>query len=463
MSIQKTKKGFLFAAIVDVFLLITSFFIARVCVFEESIPDVVLYNGLAAGSAFLWIVICFKLDLYDLPRIIFVHKIISKNLYVLLVFTLLSGGLIFFATDYKFSRLFFGVFILIYALSILLWRMVFVYFLKKHRRRGFDDSKIVLVGVNQNIVNLVDRVYLNPNYGFQITALFTEALLTKELEQYKKGGLSETISFLEKNKIDEVIISLPYTQSKLINQLIRYADNHMIRVRVIPEFSEYLSQTFTIDYIENIPVMKLREEPLQSFTNRVLKRTFDVIFSLAVVIFVFSWLFPIIALLIKLTSKGPVFFVQERTGKEGKSFKCLKFRSMVVNGKSDSLQAIKNDARVTRVGAFLRRTSIDEMPQFFNVLCNQMSVVGPRPHMLKHTEEYRKLVDKFMVRHFAKPGLTGWAQIMGYRGQTKTVKDMENRAYADIWYIENWSFLLDLKIIVKTITMVFFQKEENAF
>ncbi len=463
MSIQKTKKGFLFAAIVDVFLLIISFFFARVWVFEESIPDTVFYNGLAAGSVFLWIVICFKLNLYEQPRIVFIHKIIAKNIYVLFVFTLLSGGLIFFTTDYKFSRLFFGVFILIYALSILLWRMVFIYFLKKYRRRGFDDSKIVLVGVNQNIVNLVDRVYLNPNYGFQITALFTDALLTKELEQYKKGGLSETISFLEKNKTDEVIISLPYTQSKLINQLIRYADNHMIRVRVIPEFSGYLSQTFTIDYIENIPIMKLREEPLQSFTNRVLKRTFDVIFSLAVVIFVFSWLFPIIALLIKLTSKGPVFFVQERTGRDGKSFKCLKFRSMVVNGKSDSLQAIKNDARVTRVGAFLRRTSIDEMPQFFNVLCNQMSVVGPRPHMLKHTEEYRKLVDKFMVRHFAKPGLTGWAQIMGYRGQTKTVKDMENRAYADIWYIENWSFLLDLKIIIKTITMVFFQKEENAF
>jgi undecaprenyl-phosphate galactose phosphotransferase/putative colanic acid biosynthesis UDP-glucose lipid carrier transferase len=271
------------------------------------------------------------------------------------------------------------------------------------------------------------------------------------------------VSFLEQTSIDEIIISLPYTQSKLINELIRYADNHMIRVNIIPEFSEYLSQVFSIDYIENIPIMKLRKEPLQSFTNRILKRAFDVGFSLAVVIFVLSWLFPVIALAIKLTSKGPVFFAQERTGKDGKPFKCLKFRSMVVNGKSDSLQAVKNDARVTRVGAFLRRTSLDELPQFLNVLRNHMSVVGPRPHMLKHTEEYRKLVDKFMVRHFAKPGLTGWAQVLGYRGQTKTVKEMENRAYADIWYIENWSFLLDLKIIIKTIITVFFKNEENAF
>ena len=463
MFVQKTKKVFLFSSFVDAFLLVLSFFIAKSWVFEESIPDVFFYNSLVAGCIFLWTILCFKLNLYELPRIIFLHKIISKNLYVLFVFTLLSGGLIFFVTDYKFSRFFFGVFILVFAISILLWRMGFIYLLKKYRRRGFNDSKIVLVGVNQNIVNLVDRVYLNPNYGFQIKALFTDALLTKELEQYKKGVLSETISFLEKNKIDEMVISLPYTQGELINQLIRYADNHMIRVRIIPEFSEYLSQAFTIDYIENIPIMKLRREPLQSFTNRVLKRTFDVIFSLAVVIFIFSWLFPILSLMIKLNSKGPVFFVQKRTGRDGRSFKCLKFRSMEVNNESDVLQATKNDARVTRVGAFLRRTSLDEMPQFFNVLCNQMSVVGPRPHMLKHTEEYRKLVDKFMVRHFAKPGLTGWAQIIGYRGETKKVSDMKNRANADIWYIENWSFLLDLKIITKTITMVFFQKDENAF
>lgn len=460
---QKTKKVFLFSWLMDVFLLGASFLIAKERVFEELMPDILFYNSLIAGCVFLWTVISFKLNLYEPPRIVYVHKIISRNLYALFVFTLLSGGLVFFITDYKFSRFFFSVFVLIFTLSILAWRMGFVFLLKKYRRRGFNYSKIVLVGVNQNVVNLVDRVYLNPNFGFQIKALFTDALLTKELEQYKKGGLSETISFLEKNRIDEVVISLPYTHSNLINQLIQYADNHMIRVRVIPEFSEYLSQAFVIDYVENIPIMKLRREPLQSFTNRILKRLFDVIFSLAVVIFIFSWLFPIIALMIKLNSKGPVFFIQKRTGKDGRSFKCLKFRSMKVNEKSDTLQAIKNDPRVTRVGAFLRRTSLDELPQFFNVLSNQMSIVGPRPHMLKHTEEYRKLVDKFMVRHFAKPGLTGWAQIMGYRGETKKLSDMKNRADADIWYIENWSFILDVKIVFKTAIMMFLQNEKNVF
>jgi putative colanic acid biosynthesis UDP-glucose lipid carrier transferase len=168
-------------------------------------------------------------------------------------------------------------------------------------------------------------------------------------------------------------------------------------------------------------------------------------------------------MIIKLTSKGSVFFKQERTGKDGASFQCYKFRSMTVNKNSDELQATKNDKRITPFGAFMRKTSIDELPQIFNVLKNEMSLVGPRPHMLKHTDEYRLSVDKFMVRHFAKPGVTGWAQINGFRGETKRVKDMENRAQADIWYIENWSFLLDLKIVLSTAFHMFYKPDENAY
>jgi len=263
--------------------------------------------------------------------------------------------------------------------------------------------------------------------------------------------------------VDEIIISLPHHQGELINELFQYADNHMIRVRIIPEFSEYLSQKFSIDYVQSIPILKLRDEPLKSFSNRAIKRVFDVVFSSLVILLIFSWLFPIIALIIKLTSKGPVFFVQQRTGQDGKSFPCIKFRSMTVNAVSDQLQATKGDARITPFGAFMRKTSIDELPQIFNVLFNHMSLVGPRPHMLKHTEEYRVLVDKFMVRHFAKPGVTGWAQINGYRGETKLIKDMKNRAAADIWYIENWSFLLDVRIVIATAWGMFFKQDENAF
>jgi undecaprenyl-phosphate galactose phosphotransferase/putative colanic acid biosynthesis UDP-glucose lipid carrier transferase len=358
---------------------------------------------------------------------------------------------------------FFAYAILLFSIFIIVWRFVSIFFLKIYRKKGFNHSKVLLVGINENISTLIDKIYLNRNYGFEISGLFTDAKVDKSLENYYKGNLSGIIDYLENNTIDEIIISLPYHQSKLINDLFRYADNNMIRVRVIPEFSEYLSQSFSIDYIENIPVMKLRKEPLQSLTNRVLKRMFDVIFSLVVVIILFSWIFPIIAIIIKLTSKGPVFFVQERTGKDGEAFSCFKFRSMTVNSDSDNKQATKNDARVTRFGAIMRKTSIDELPQIINVLLNNMSLVGPRPHMLKHTEEYRVLVDKFMVRHFAKPGVTGWAQINGFRGETKAVSDMANRAAADIWYIENWSFLLDVKIVFTTAWSMFFKQDENAF
>jgi putative colanic acid biosynthesis UDP-glucose lipid carrier transferase len=450
-------------AFVDIILLVGSFILAKYLVFNGQIPYVFFYNTLIIGWSILWVVICLKFNLYEIPRILFTYKILAKNMYAIFTFIFLSAGFISMITDYKFSRLFFGYFMLFFGLFLLTWRLISSFLVKFYRKKGHNTSTILLVGMNKNILSLLHKIYLNPKYGFKIAGLYTDADVSAEVKNYYRGKLSEISAFLDANTVDEIIISLPYHQSKLINDLFRYADNNMMRVRVIPEFSEYLSQTFSIDYIQNIPIMKLRSEPLNSFTNRILKRIFDVVFSSVIVIVLFSWLFPIIALIIKFTSTGPVFFVQERTGKDDKAFNCFKFRSMTVNVASDVLQATKNDARVTPFGAFIRKTSIDELPQIFNVLLNNMSLVGPRPHMIKHTEEYRVLVDKFMVRHFAKPGVTGWAQINGFRGETKYIKDMENRAAADIWYIENWSFFLDVKIVFTTAFSMFFKKDENAF
>ncbi|PQJ81103.1 undecaprenyl-phosphate glucose phosphotransferase [Polaribacter glomeratus] len=463
MRKEKSKFILLLFSVVDILLLIASFLLAKHLVFEGKIPHFVYYSSLILGWCIFWVLICLKYDLYEIPRILFSYKVLAKNVYALITFTFLSAGAIFFLTDYKFSRLFFTYSMLFFSFFVLLWRLFAFAKVKSYRKTGHSPSRILLVGMNENIATLINKIYLNPKYGFQIVGLYTDAIVSQGLESYYKGKLSEITTFLENNSVDEFIISLPYQQSKLINDLFRFADNNMMRVSVIPEFSEYLSQSFSIYYIENIPIMKLRSEPLKSLTNRILKRIFDVVFSLLIVILLFSWLFPIIALIIKFTSKGPVFFVQERTGKDDKAFKCFKFRSMTVNSVSDQLQATKNDARVTSFGAFMRKTSIDELPQVFNVLLNNMSLVGPRPHMLKHTAEYRVLVDKFMVRHFAKPGVTGWAQINGFRGETKYIKDMENRAAADIWYIENWSFFLDVKIVCSTAWSMFFKKDENAF
>jgi exopolysaccharide biosynthesis polyprenyl glycosylphosphotransferase len=193
-----------------------------------------------------------------------------------------------------------------------------------------------------------------------------------------------------------------------------------------------------------------------------LKRAFDIVFSVLVISLIFPILFPILAILIKLSSKGPVFFKQLRTGKDNNSFYCYKFRTMRINQDSDKKQACKNDNRITKIGAFMRKTSLDELPQFFNVLQGDMSVVGPRPHMLLHTEEYSKIIDSFMVRHFVKPGITGWAQVNGYRGNTEAPELMAKRVAYDTWYLENWSLWLDITIIFKTVFNIF-QGEENAF
>ena len=204
----------------------------------------------------------------------------------------------------------------------------------------------------------------------------------------------------------------------------------------------------------HLPVISPRTEPLEIKANMLLKRVFDIVFSLLVILFVLTWLIPIFAILIKLESKGPVFFKQLRSGKDNLPFYCWKFRSMRVNADSDQQQARKNDSRITRIGAFMRKTSVDELPQFFNVLKGEMSVVGPRPHMLKHTDEYSALIEQFMVRHFVLPGITGWAQVSGLRGETREDGSMEARVKADIWYLENWSLLLDLKIAFLTVWKV---------
>jgi putative colanic acid biosynthesis UDP-glucose lipid carrier transferase len=195
----------------------------------------------------------------------------------------------------------------------------------------------------------------------------------------------------------------------------------------------------------------MRHEPLESTLNRAIKRSFDLVFSLLVIVLIFPWLFPVLMLIVKCTSRGPVFFKQERSGENNRTFWCYKFRTMRVNNLSDELQATKNDVRITPIGKFLRRSNLDELPQFFNVLAGDMSVVGPRPHMLKHTKDYSALINSFLVRHLVRPGITGWAQVCGFRGETINIEQMEKRVEYDIWYIENWSFLLDLKIVYLTV------------
>lgn len=263
--------------------------------------------------------------------------------------------------------------------------------------------------------------------------------------------------------VKDLYVCIPTERMSELNALVREADRQLIRLKFIPDMGEVLAAPYTVSYLGGeFPMITLRPEPLEAVGNRFKKRAFDLIFSLVVIIFILSWLYPLMALLIKLESKGPVLFKQLRSGRNDEPFYCYKFRSMKMNDDSHMLQATKEDPRITKLGSFMRRTSLDEFPQFLNVFKGDMSIVGPRPHMLKHTEEYRALIDKFMVRHFSKPGITGWAQVNGLRGETKETEDMERRVEHDIYYIENWALMWDIRIIFLTVINMM-RGDDNAF
>lgn len=277
-----------------------------------------------------------------------------------------------------------------------------------------------------------------------------------------KGSVKDIFDYAINNNIKEIYSTLLPDDNKNVQELMTMADKHFLRIKFVPDFTNMLRSTYHINYLSQFPVISLRDEPLEDTRNQLFKRAFDILFSLFALIFVVSWLLPVLAILIKLSSRGPVIFKQLRSGQDNKPFWCYKFRTMQVNTQSDSAQATKNDTRVTWIGNIMRKTSLDELPQFFNVLRGDMSVVGPRPHMLMHTEQYSAIIGKFMVRHFVKPGITGWAQIKGLRGGTETNDLMEKRVEHDIWYMEHWSIWLDVKIIFRTVFNAF-KGEEMAY
>ena len=299
-------------------------------------------------------------------------------------------------------------------------------------------------------------------HGYRLLSIFYEDSPQRTFDDVQMLDLNSLEEYCLENKVDEIYYSMSISEKDKMNKLILFSDNNMIRLRIIPDFRSFLYRKVNIDFYGAIPVITLREEPLQDELNRIIKRVFDVVVSSLVLLLIYPWLIPLVALAVKASSKGPIFFKQLRSGIDNKDFYCYKFRTMRVNKLSDELQASKEDSRITRIGSFLRKTNLDEFPQFLNVFIGDMSIVGPRPHMLKHTDEYSKLVDSYMVRQLVKPGITGPAQVYGFRGETKTTAEMEGRVELDVWYIENWSILLDLKMIMLTIwNMV--RGEEKAY
>lgn len=343
-----------------------------------------------------------------------------------------------------------------------LWKLVFLGIRKGDRTTLMDVRNVVIVGGGRIGYDLYTFFRQNKERGYNLLGFFDDQPEVVKDKHLYLGVTDDCINFVIANKVDEIFCTLPNSMAPTIERLMTDADKNLIRFKFIPEYYDYAKKPTFIQSFGHIPVISVRPEPLENMLNRFIKRLFDTVFSLFIIVFVFSWLFPILAIIIKLSSKGPIFFVQVRSGRDNFPFKCYKFRSMKVNKQSDEKQATRNDDRITKIGRFMRRTSLDELPQFFNVLLGNMSVVGPRPHMIRHTEQYAELIDQFMVRHFLKPGITGWAQINGLRGETKNTESMLERVQADVWYLENWSFLLDMKIIFLTVWGAV-KGDENAF
>ena len=262
------------------------------------------------------------------------------------------------------------------------------------------------------------------------------------------------------NGVDEIFCLASQLNQQELYKLISFADNNLKKIKIIPDNKEIFTRAMEVELFNTIPVLNIRKSPLESFNGFYGKRLFDILFSSIIIVFILFWLIPILFVLIKLESKGPLFFKQKRHGINKKTFYCYKFSSMAVNTDSHLKMATKNDMRITAIGKFIRKTSIDELPQFINVFLGHMSVVGPRPHMEAHTFEYEASVDKYLVRHYAKPGITGLAQVKGYRGEIEKPSDIINRTRLDIFYLEKWSPMLDLRIIAYTFTNAFIGEEK---
>lgn len=353
-------------------------------------------------------------------------------------------------------------FAVVFFLLLSLWWLVSRRLLKKLRRMGLNFKRVVIIGAGQTGELLYEELQSDAGYGYRMMGFFDD---NKENLLRCKGnyaaGLEKLADFVNMNKIDVIYYTLDAEDDKLISRVMRIAEEVGASFVYVPKFNKVLNGQFIPSSMGNMPILKHSISPLHKRWNKIVKRMLDLFVSITFLL-VSPIIFIPVAIIIKLTSPGPVIFKQRRTGIYGSEFMCYKFRTMRVNADSDRLQATENDPRKTKFGDFLRRSSIDELPQFFNVLLGNMSVVGPRPHMISHTEEYSVLIDKYMVRHAVKPGITGWAQVNGYRGGTKHLWQMEKRVEYDVWYIRNWNIFLDIKIIFLT-AFNGLRRDKNAY
>ena len=420
-------------------LLIIGFFANNIILEKSDLLNFTLF------ISFSWIISTLFSSFYEIFRYTSLTRIFSLIGKQSIIFTLLVFAFFGFFNNLDSEPLRIIKYVLIVILLITIIKFAIFFLLKKYRKvfKG-NLRKVVIVGLNKKTDQLRKYFNDNPDYGYQLVKTF-------DLNKKDKISINDVISFISENEIDEIYSSVAEMNNKELLSLIDYADNNLKILKFLPDNKEIYSKKLDFTYYGYLPILSLRSIPIDEPINLFIKRSFDIFFSLLVIIGILSWLTPLIGFLIKIESKGPVFFKQKRNGLDYKEFYCYKFRSMKPNPEAHLHQIRKGDPRVTRIGKFIRKTSIDELPQFINVLKGDMSVVGPRPHMVSHTHMYAEKIDKFMVRHFIKPGITGLAQVSGFRGEVEDDDFIKNRVKYDIYYLENWSILMDLRIVFKTV------------
>lgn len=405
-----------------------------------------------------WGFVALFIKFYDVFRFTPPVEIASKILQQGILFLLVIIAFFPFAKEAIFSGTAIAWFMVVAFGLIAIFKYLLFYYLKKYRiTTGSNFRNAVIIGYTPEAIRLKEVFETRTDYGYRFAGFFSD----KKTNSNIIGRIDALKDYVLNKNIDEIYCSLNEISNDQVKDLVEFADDHQVTIKFIPDSKEIFSKNLKIDYYELFPVLSLQRTQLHQPIIKVVKRVFDILFSLLVILFVLSWLIPILAILIKIESPGPVFFMQGRPGLDEREFFCYKFRSMKVN-KTTEKEASKNDPRVTKIGRFLRKTSMDELPQFINVLVGEMSVVGPRPHLWSQNKAYGNRIKKYMVRHYVKPGITGLAQVRGFRGEIETDEDMINRIKYDVFYIENWSLILDFKIIVQTVINIF-KGEEKAY
>ncbi len=409
------------------------------------------------NSCFSWYIISKLLPLYEESR----SRVFAAEMVVLLkaiiAQVIVTGFVLFFFFEQSVSaRHFLIIYTFVLTILIPIERLIIRY-AAAHKRaaKGWNTKNVLIVGAGQLGMQFYNTIINNAKFGYQIIG-FVDDTKKPFLNGQYLGTIDELETIIQQYDAEEVIVALPNSAIAKIEKTIYLSERYAKRVRIIPDFYRFGSGHFKVTNFGDFPLITVRSLPLDDAENKIFKRIIDIFFTALLLIFCFSWLMPLIAILIKLNSKGPVFFKQERWGLNNKKIVCYKFRSMVIDSKDIDdngkyLQATKNDSRITMVGKFLRKTNLDELPQLINVLLGNMSLVGPRPHPIPLNMESKDLIQHYMLRHLVKPGITGWAQINGARGETDTTNKMQQRINFDLWYIENWSIWLDFQIITQTV------------